>query len=63
MMLTPEQIAKLDQISAETVAFIRITDKGVAEFKDMRVSPKELAVYLRELADHLDALPPGGHLA
>lgn len=58
--VSPGLLASLDQLAASTGALIRIPlDCSYADVKYSRLPPADLANFLRQLADQLDALSNG----
>ena len=58
--LPPEVLAHVDQLSADTVAMIRVSVAGCIEVRNVRIPLDVLASTLRELADRLDVGAPDG---
>lgn len=54
-MFTPAQIARLDQLAADTLALVHIGRDGSADVKRFHMSRTECAAALREVAAGLDA--------
>lgn len=53
-MLSPDTIAVLDQLEADTLALVRIGRNGLADVRRFHMSCSECAAALRDIADGLD---------